>query len=121
MFQCTYCVEFHEHANGCRKRPTSSISRALIRAVHACGCMHKTRACDNTAYIAYFRYYTYYFITIFLTGDILFGDIMLAIFCWRYLFRELSTMYRFYCTSIMLIVHTLCNKTLKHKTNFEDL
>ena len=42
--------DLQEHANGRRKRRTSSASSAA-HSSSSCALLHKTRACDNTAYI----------------------------------------------------------------------
>ena len=41
--------DLHEHANGCRIGHTSSASSAAHLS-SSCALLHKTRACDNTAY-----------------------------------------------------------------------
>ena len=72
--------DLHEHANGCRKRRTSSASCAA-HSSSSREQLHKAIVCNNTAYSD---------IIDCLTGDILSGDILLAILFtgdiidWRY-------------------------------------
>ena len=59
--------DLHEHANGRRKRRTTSTSRAA-HSSSSCARLHNARACDNTAYISNDLMNM---LAIFLLGDIL--------------------------------------------------